>query len=98
MAHTGAKNDRFSDLGAEVGFSGIDRETDYITQLVGLWFVPVKGDQVDKRLAEYINNFPDRSRLKIMFMRESDGVYQFGSKRVTIRVDTNKINIRVDKS
>ena len=30
-----------------------------------------------------------------MFMRESDGVYQFGSKRVTVRVDANKINIRV---
>lgn len=58
-------------------------------------YIPVKGDSVDKRLAEYINNFPDRQKLKIMFMRESDGVYQFGSKRVTVRVDANKINIRV---
>ena len=23
-------------------------------------YIPVKGDPVDKRLAEYINNFPDR--------------------------------------
>lgn len=23
-------------------------------------YIPVKGDAVDKRLAEYINNFPDR--------------------------------------
>jgi len=38
-------------------------------------YIPVKGDPVDKRLAEYINNFPDRQKLKIMFMRESDGVY-----------------------
>jgi len=58
-------------------------------------YIPVKGDQIDVRLAEYINNFPDRKKLKIMFMRESDGVYQFGSKRVTVRVDKNKINIRV---
>ena len=58
-------------------------------------YIPVKGDQIDKRLAEYINNFPDRQKLKIMFMRESDGVYQFGSKRVTVRVDKDKINIRV---
>jgi hypothetical protein len=35
----------------------------------------MKGDLVDKRLAEYINNFPDRQKLKIMFMRESDGIY-----------------------
>ena len=58
-------------------------------------YIPVKGDAIDVRLAEYINNFPDRKKLKIMFMRESDGVYQFGSKRVTVRVDKNKINIRV---
>ena len=43
-------------------------------------------------IAEYINNFPDRQKLKIMFMRESDGVYQFGSKRVPVRVDASKIN------
>ena len=58
-------------------------------------YIPVKGDQIDKRLAEYINNFPDRQKLKIMFMRESDGVYQFGTKRVTVRVDQNRINIKV---
>ena len=47
------------------------------------------------RLAEYINNYPDRSRLKIMFQRESEGVYIFGTKRVNIRVDNNNINVRV---
>ena len=30
-----------------------------------------------------------------MFMRESEGVYQFGSKRVGVKVDKDKINIRV---
>jgi hypothetical protein len=55
----------------------------------------VKGDTVDRKLAEYINNFPDRQKLKIMFMRESDGVYQFGTKKVHVRVDKDKINVRV---
>jgi len=50
---------------------------------------------IDKRIAEYINNYPDRQKLKIMFMRESEGVYQFGSKRVAVKVDKDKINIRV---
>merc|ERR1719216_187398 len=50
---------------------------------------------VDKRLAEYINNFPDRQKLKIMFMRESEGIYQFGTKRISIKVEKDKINIRV---
>ena len=58
-------------------------------------YIPVKGDTIDNKLAEFINNYPDRQRLKIMFMRESEGVYQFGSKRVAIRVDKDKINIRV---
>ena len=30
-----------------------------------------------------------------MFYRESEGVYQFGTKRVNIRVENNKINVRV---
>jgi len=38
-------------------------------------YIPVKSDYIDRKLAEYINNFPDRNRLKIMFMRETDGVY-----------------------
>ena len=33
--------------------------------------------------------------MKIMFMRESEGVYQFGSKRVAVKVEQNKIIIRV---
>ena len=58
-------------------------------------YIPVKDDNIDHRLAEYINNYPDRSKLKIMFMRESEGVYSFGSKRVFVKVDKDKINVRV---
>lgn len=58
-------------------------------------YIPVKGDAVDTRLAEYINNYPDRQKLKIMFMRESEGVYEFGSKRVFVKIDKNRINVRV---
>jgi CYTH domain-containing protein len=58
-------------------------------------YIPVKDDKIDKKIAEYINNYPDRQKLKIMFMRESEGVYQFGSKRVGVKVDKDKINIRV---
>ena len=58
-------------------------------------YIPARDDIIDKRLAEYINNYPDRQKLKIMFMRESEGVYQFGSRRICVRVDKDKINIRV---
>ena len=55
-------------------------------------YIPVKGDPIDARLAEYINNYPERSKLKIMFMRESEGVYSFGTKRIYVRVEKDKIN------
>jgi len=58
-------------------------------------YIPVKDDVIDKRIAEYINNYPDRQNLKVMFMRESQGVYQFGSKRIAVKVEKDKINIRV---
>ena len=58
-------------------------------------YIPVKNDPIDKKLAEYINNYPDRQKLKIMFMRESEGVYQFGTKRVMIKCVKDKIEIRV---
>lgn len=58
-------------------------------------YIPVKGDEVDRKLAEYVNNYPDRQKLKIMFMRESEGVYEFGSKRVMVKVEKDKIRVRV---
>lgn len=58
-------------------------------------YIPQKGDETDRRLAEYINNYPDRSKLKIMFMRESEGVYEFGKKRVMVKWEGNKLRVRV---
>ena len=55
-------------------------------------YIPVKDDPVDKKLAEFINNFPEKAKLKIMFLRESEGIYQFGTKRVSVKVDKDKIN------
>mmetsp|Transcript_45883 Transcript_45883/g.60821 ORF Transcript_45883/g.60821 Transcript_45883/m.60821 type:complete len:141 (+) Transcript_45883:302-724(+) len=58
-------------------------------------YVPMKDDPIDARVAEYINNFPDRNKLKIMFMRDSAGVYTFGTKKVKVEVNQGKIQIRV---
>ena len=41
-------------------------------------YVPSRGDKTDKALAEYLTNYPERDRLKILFLRESEGIYQFG--------------------
>jgi len=29
-------------------------------------YIPVKEDNIDRKLAEFINNYPERSKLKIM--------------------------------
>ena len=58
-------------------------------------YIPQKDDPTDVKLAEYINNYPDRHKLKIMFMRESEGVYEFGSRKILVKVEKNKIQIKV---
>lgn len=49
-------------------------------------YVPVKEDPIDRYLADFINNYPERSKLKVMFLRENEGVYSFGSKKVHVHV------------
>jgi DNA repair exonuclease SbcCD ATPase subunit len=77
--------------------SEIDALKEYIIELKSrvAVYIPVREDDVDKRLAEYINNYPDRSKLKIMFMRESEGIYLFGTRKIYVRVEQGKIIIRV---
>ena len=56
----------------------------------------IKDDVVDRKLGNYINTFPEREELKILFLRESEGVYQFGQKRVYIKVEKgDQILVRV---
>ena len=58
-------------------------------------YVPIKDDPIDMKVAEFINNYPDRNKLKIMFMRDSEGVYTFGSKRVFVSIEKGRIKVRV---
>ena len=50
-------------------------------------YVPVRGDAVDEALADYINNETDKSQMKVMFIRLNPGIYQFGSKKICIKVE-----------
>lgn len=50
---------------------------------------------MDETLADYINNYPDKSKLKVMFIRINPGIYQFGSKKIFIGVEQGRITIRV---
>ena len=59
-------------------------------------YIAKKNDKVDKTLANYLNKYPERENMNIMFLRESEGVYQFGQKRVYVKVEKgNTILVRV---
>lgn len=38
-------------------------------------YIPKKSDNIDEVLANFINQYPERERMKILFLRESEGVY-----------------------
>ena len=41
-----------------------------------------KDDPIDRALGNYINQYAEKDKLRIMFIRHSEGVYQFGQKKV----------------
>mmetsp|Transcript_12789 Transcript_12789/g.19799 ORF Transcript_12789/g.19799 Transcript_12789/m.19799 type:complete len:86 (+) Transcript_12789:370-627(+) len=59
-------------------------------------YIAHKNDRIDRTLANFINRYPERKKMKIMFLRESEGVYQFGQKRIYIKVEKgDKMFVRV---
>lgn len=53
-------------------------------------YLPVKDDDVDVALAEYVNSLP--SPLAVPFVREDSGIYLFGSKKVFVKIDNGIIS------
>ena len=54
-------------------------------------YVAVGDDPIDRKIAEWINASNDPLRLTKLFLRERDGVYQFGTKRVYVKMENEKI-------
>ena len=48
----------------------------------GACYIPYYSDPVDEALGEYINSLNDPERVKNLFIRESEGVYLFGTKKI----------------
>ena len=50
---------------------------------------------IDKVLGEWINSHPERFTMRVLFRRKSEGVYDFGTKTVNVKVEKGeKILIR----
>lgn len=58
-------------------------------------YVPKPNDEIDEALATFIHHYPEKDKMKIMFLRESEGVYKFGQKRVFIKLDKGQALIRI---
>ena len=71
------------------------RELERENHILYYKYVPHKGDDIDEALANFANEHPEGHKMKILFLRESEGVYRFGQKRVYVRVDQGNVNIRV---
>ena len=56
-----------------------------------VFYVPDKNDIVDIKLAEFINSYPDRQKLRVMFQRDLPGHYTFGTRKVAIRFEREKL-------
>ena len=41
-------------------------------------YIARKHDKVDQALGNFLNKYPEKNKLQILFLRESEGVYQFG--------------------
>jgi hypothetical protein len=51
----------------------------------GVAYIPFHNDPIDRALADFLNSMNDPSRLVNMFVRESEGVYLFGNKKIYIK-------------
>lgn len=62
---------------------------------VGGIYEPVRTDQIDVALADYINWSPYRHPLSRLFVREYEGVYNFGSKKTNVKYEQSELKVRV---
>ena len=59
-------------------------------------YIGKAGDQIDMAMANFLNRYPERKQMKILFLRESEGVYKFGQRRVHVKVERgNEVLVRV---
>jgi len=57
---------------------------------------PGKNDKVDQKLNVFLNDFYTKRRIsQIPFRRISQGNYEFGTQKVMVKVDNEKIKVRV---
>ena len=55
--------------------------------------IPAKNDPIDQKLADYINT--TYKNLDVRFTLKSPGVYEFGSRQILIKLERNRLKVKV---
>ena len=50
-------------------------------------YIAKDDDPIDRALANFLNFYPHPEKLKILFLREQEGVYRFGSRQVIVKIE-----------
>ena len=58
-------------------------------------YIPILDDDIDIKVGEFINESNDPGKLTKLFLREGNGVYSFGTKRIYVKQENGKVFIRV---
>ena len=58
-------------------------------------YKPIKDDETDLILSQFVNNNANSEQLSVMFLRVSEGVYSFGTRKVKMFMENNKLRVRV---
>jgi hypothetical protein len=53
---------------------------------------------IDNKLGDLINSYPSRSKIRAQFLRESRGIYRYGSKKVNVIMEGNKLFLKFGNS
>lgn len=59
----------------EEGLTENDRLQEYMIQAQYKIYHAKQNDPIDQSLGTFLNTFPEREKIKILFLRESEGVY-----------------------
>jgi chromosome segregation ATPase len=88
--HSSAGSLKNSQSSSQLSKVRSDKSMDYKKPI----YTPIKEDPIDHKLAEYINNHRESRKLLCLFKRRSAGQYMFGSKKVYLKLENNKLQVK----
>lgn len=58
-------------------------------------YLPLKTDETDVELAKWINGYKNRLQMRLLFIRQGEGLYSFGKQQVRLVVQRGIVKVKV---